>query len=109
MVDPTTYIEMGKNFFASKNGIIALIAIIVAAMIYVYIKRIIKLVSGIVIGFLRSSISFSVLSFITPIIDKFVKANLDYYVYGFSTAAVITLLIGIYLKKKELDQFGGFK
>lgn len=102
-----------QNVFTYITGnpkiVSILVSLVFLAILYVVIKRFIRKLSSVVKYYFYSSIGFSSVNILTTILSYFaVSLPLPFGISSFllNSGSLITLVIGLWKLKKELEEFG---
>lgn len=104
------FVENVFAYITSNPKIVSiLVSLVFLAILYVVIKKFIRKLSSVVKYYFYSSIGFSSVNILTTILSYFaVSLPLPFGISSFllNSGSLITLVIGLWKLKKELEEFG---
>lgn len=103
------FVENVFAYITSNPKIVSILVSLVFLALYVVIKKFIRKLSSVVKYYFYSSIGFSSVNILTTILSYFaVSLPLPFGISSFllNSGSLITLVIGLWKLKKELEEFG---
>lgn len=110
-----SYVDSIKHFIANVFAYITsdvkiasiLLSLVLLLILYIVIKKFIRKLSSVVKYYFYSSIGLSSVNILTTVLSYF-TISLPFGISTFllNSGSIITLLIGLWKMKKELEQFG---